>query len=180
MSLLSDDHPVFGVNGTYNSALLPKAMQPKNLQDYLNGNIAEGDFGFDGSPLPARQPRNILKNYEHPDIAAGDCYETSLMLLRHMPMGSRLLKLDEEHGGGNGHYAIQTPTTDGHVVTDFTHRQFGVNSPSDKSWTHKAAGDIPFPLVEPKDSYMNRDTIVQGFGNEKGMPERQVERMVWE
>ena len=151
--LLKSTHPVFGRKGSFD--------KPHNL-------VGEPDFWDEDRDYPFRRnPMNSLRDYHHPGIAAGDCYEVAKLTLPHLPAGSRLIHVssDEGFGGDDDHFAVESPTTEGPHIVDLTHRQFATvyNHPQSKKYGQGKVSDIPFPLVEAKNEYLNRDTIKEGF-----------------
>ncbi len=95
---------------------------------------------------------NQMQYYDNPWGASGDCYNACERVHNDMPEGShivRYLHTGENENFKGDHFVHQVPTTDGHYIVDYTHRQF-----------HARA---PFPIVERQDVYESRRTM-KGYG----------------
>jgi hypothetical protein len=159
--LLADDHPVFGVGGSFDYTQKNKYGYPKLvLGDHLTKPLERELWSNQGKPglrVPVEQG-NALKNYKHAEVANGDCELISKAVLPHMPSGSRVIRMSSRDDQDATHWAIETPTTEGPHMTDFTHKQY-----VDK-WSGISDKSVPFPLVESKKEFMGRDSLVEPKG----------------
>lgn len=159
--LLADDHPVFGVNGTFDYTQTNKYGSPKSvLGDHLRDPLEREPWSNQGRPGARirRVKGNPLKNYKNAEVAGGDCELATKLLLPHMPAGTRVVRLSSPLDQDATHWVLETPTTEGPHITDITHKQY-----VDK-WSGISDKDVPFPLIEPKEKFVRRDSLSEPKG----------------
>jgi len=155
--LLSSSNPVFGKNGSF---------KPDELSNLHPNTLAAKDFTYADSYANrfSISRNNVLRNLKHGAVASGECETIAKSILPHMPRGSKVIRFIGPRGSDDHqHWAIEVPTTEGAHVVDLTHSQFaGPFTRPEYPANHDAT---PFPLIEPKQIFVNRSTMKNPWGD---------------